>query len=70
MFDAFVNAGQKGHELAAGYLLVSEGGGVLRGFAGEAMDERRYEFGETCQVIAACNASMAEELVRRIGRHA
>jgi myo-inositol-1(or 4)-monophosphatase len=62
MFQAFVNAGQKGHELAAGYLLVTEGGGTLVDFQGMPYGDREYDFDSTYEVIASCTPSLAASI--------
>jgi fructose-1,6-bisphosphatase/inositol monophosphatase family enzyme len=38
MFDAYVTTGQKGREIAAGYLLITEAGGSFTDFDGRAID--------------------------------
>ena len=65
-FDAFVNAGQKGHELAAGYLLVREAGGYVCDFDGRELEDREYVFGATYDIVAACTGWLARAILPMI----
>jgi len=53
LFDGFVNLRHKAHELAAGYLLIREAGGLLTELSGRALDDLPYDFDATLGVVAA-----------------
>lgn len=64
LFDAFVNAGNKGHELGAGYLLIKEARGVISDFRGTPLDDGLYEPHKKYDVVAAGNEKLRRELIR------
>ena len=63
MFDAYVTTGQKGHEIAAGYLLITEAGGSISDFDGRGMDAKLFDFGAKYEIIAAGNQTLARLIV-------
>ncbi len=66
MFDAFVTTGQKGHELAAGWLLVTEAGGTVTDFAGSALGDREFLFSARYRIVASGTQGLGQELRRLI----
>ena len=63
MFDAYVTTAQKGHEIAAGYLLITEAGGCLLDMTGRPLGTRPYDFNATYEIIAAGNKVLAESIL-------
>lgn len=68
MFDAFVSSGQKGHELASGYLMIKEGGGSVLDFQGKPIDDILFDFNAKYHIVASGNLTLAQEIVSRIER--
>jgi myo-inositol-1(or 4)-monophosphatase len=68
LFDGYVNLRQKAHELAAGYLLIKESGGLVCDMEGRSLDEEPYEFEATRGIVAAgspeLGASMLDSLLK------
>jgi myo-inositol-1(or 4)-monophosphatase len=63
MFDAYVTMGQKGHEIAAGYLLITEAGGSLTDLDGYALDAKTFDFDGKYEIIASANQALARLIV-------
>lgn len=63
MFDAYVTTAQKGHEIAAGYLLITEAGGSLTDFSGQALGTRSFDFDAKYEIIAAGNQTLSRLIV-------
>jgi fructose-1,6-bisphosphatase/inositol monophosphatase family enzyme len=66
MFDAFVSSDQKGHELAAGYLLIKEAGGCILDLRGRPIDHVRFDFSAKYDVVASGDLSLAQAIVTRV----
>ncbi len=60
--DAYVNIGQKGHELGAGYLMVREAGGEVLGINGPIGGDS-YDFEGKRPIVAAATPELAREIV-------
>ncbi len=67
LFDGYVNLRHKSHELAAGYLLLREAGGVLTDLSGRELDEVPYDFDATMGVVAAGSESLSKALLECLG---
>ena len=63
MFDAYVTSAQKGHEIAAGYLLVNEAGGSVTDLNGNSLANDMYDFNATYGIIASGNAGLQSALI-------
>ena len=58
IFDAYVTTAQKGHELAAGYLLVSGAGGSVTDLGGRNIKNNAHDFDSTYGIFASGNAHL------------
>jgi myo-inositol-1(or 4)-monophosphatase len=63
MFDAYVSTAQKGHEIAAGYLLIKEAGGCVFDMSGQPLDTRSYDFNGVNDVVASGTESLARHIL-------
>ncbi len=63
--DAFICDRQKGHELGAAYLLVTEAGGYACDLAGRNLSEREYRFNSQFPVILASTQGLALKILER-----
>jgi myo-inositol-1(or 4)-monophosphatase len=61
LFDGYISLRQKGHELAAGYLLISEAGGSITDLSGKSFADRPYEFSGIYEALACGNKVLAGE---------
>ncbi len=61
----YVNPAHKAHELGAGYLLVTEAGGIITDFSGKDLGEQRFEFNRTYPIIATGTPELGT-VVRKI----
>jgi myo-inositol-1(or 4)-monophosphatase len=61
--DGFINLGQKGHEIGAGYLLVKEGGGEILTLEGSKLDDIEFDFNGIMSVVAGSSAQLCEEIL-------
>jgi myo-inositol-1(or 4)-monophosphatase len=66
MFDVFVNASIKSYEVGAGYLLITEAGGLITDFEGNELKNKQYEFNKTYQFIAAGNKELLKEILEKL----
>lgn len=66
LFDAYLAAGQKAHELGAGCLLIEEAGGCLTDWSGASLTGIPYDFGGRYPVVAAGNAGLHRALLERL----
>jgi myo-inositol-1(or 4)-monophosphatase len=66
LFDAYVSPKQKGHEIAAGYLLIRESGGWLSDFAGTPLDDNVFDFDSTCRIVACASRPLFVEIQSRL----
>lgn len=64
--DAMMNATQKAHELAAGYLLAKESGAIITDLDGNPLDEKEYDFDSKYPVVAAATRELHNEILRMI----
>jgi len=64
--DAMMNATQKAHELAAGYLLAKESGAILTGLDGNPLDNTEYNFNKKYPVVGACTKELHTEILTAI----
>jgi myo-inositol-1(or 4)-monophosphatase len=63
MFDAYLSTAQKGHEIAAGYLLIREAGGCVFDMTGQRLDTRTYDFNGVYDVVASGTESLARHIL-------
>jgi myo-inositol-1(or 4)-monophosphatase len=68
MFDAYLSLRQKSHEIAAGYLLVNEAGGVFNDLSGIPFHDRPYDFEATYEVLAARMGSISASILEMMQR--
>lgn len=68
LFDAYISTRQKGHEIAAGYLLIREAGGWMSDFSGQLFDQRAFDFNSTYQMVACTNKKLFTHIQSRIKR--
>ncbi len=64
--DAIMNATQKAHELAAGYLMAKESGAILTDLNGSPLDNTAYDFNKKYPVIGACTKELHTEILNTI----
>lgn len=62
MFDAYVHAHHKSHELGAAYLFLKEAEGYLATLEGEPFDDKLYVFDEVHAILAAATPELAHEI--------
>ena len=61
-WDAYVLMIQKPEELASGYLLIKEAGGVLIDADGGLIGEKSFDWNRTYEIIAAATPELGEEI--------
>jgi myo-inositol-1(or 4)-monophosphatase len=61
LFDGYISLRQKGHELAAGFLLVTEAGGSITDLSGKSFADRLYDFSGMYEAMACGNQVLAGE---------
>jgi myo-inositol-1(or 4)-monophosphatase len=62
IFDGYVTTRQKGHEIAAGHLLILEAGGCVTDFSGKPFKDRVYDFSAVYETTACGNEDLADSL--------
>jgi len=60
--EGYVSPAHKAHELGAGYLLVTESGGVIQDFEGKDLGTQRFDFDARYPIIAAHNPTFAKSI--------
>jgi myo-inositol-1(or 4)-monophosphatase len=68
MFDAYVTSAQKGHEIAAGYLLISEAGGSVTSFKGKSIENDAYDFNATYEIAACATIDLGRAVLGLLSR--
>ena len=68
MFDAFLNASHKAHELGAGHLMLKEAGGFLTDWEGRSLDDVPYDFDATYKIIAAATPELGQLLLSSLDK--
>lgn len=64
---AYFSGRQKHHELGAGYLLVTEAGGIALTLDGRRLSNLDYDFGTATPVVLASSMQLAQTIVSRWG---
>ena len=62
IFDGYVTTRQKGHEIAAGYLLILEAGGCVTDFSGKPFRDCVYDFSAVYETMACGNEELADSM--------
>ncbi|MBE3063441.1 MAG: hypothetical protein IMZ69_00245 [Spirochaetes bacterium] len=68
MFDAYVTSAQKGPEIAAGYLLITEAGGNVTGLSGKSIKNDAYDFNATYEIAACANMDLGRAVLGLLSR--
>ena len=69
IFDGYVTTRQKGHEIAAGYLLILEAGGCVTDFSGEPFRDCVYDFSAVYETMACGNEDLADSMRKLLRAH-
>ncbi len=68
--EAFVNLAHKGHELGAGYLLVTSAGGTVRLLDGRPLGDLPFDFDTTYPVLVTASVDLANTIREAIQENA
>lgn len=66
MFDGYITTCQKGHEIAAEFLLIQEAGDCITNFSGKPFRDRVYNLSALYETVACGNECLADSMRKLI----
>jgi myo-inositol-1(or 4)-monophosphatase len=64
--EAFVNPAHKGHELGAGYMLITAAGGAVTTMDGDDLANRLFDFDAVYPIVAAASGKIGNTIIEAI----